>query len=165
MSTPSRLPARPTGATDFDFLIGEWHVRHRRLAYRLAGSTTWLEFAGRATARTILGGLGNIDEMNIDLPGDSYLGATLRLFDASSGQWSIHWMDSRRPGLDPPMTGRFEGRTGVFYGDDTFDGRPIRVRFVWTAVSDTACRWEQAFSQDRGASWEINWIMEFTRAA
>ena len=72
-------------------------------------------------------------------------------------------MDSRNPALDPPMIGKFTGTQGVFYGDDSFEGRPIRVRFIWTAVSPTECRWEQAFSADGEQSWETNWTMQFTR--
>jgi hypothetical protein len=37
------------------------------------------------------------------------------------------------------------------------------VRFVWSGCSDTAARWEQAFSVDGGQTWVTNWIMEFTR--
>jgi hypothetical protein len=151
------------GAGDFDFLIGAWSVRHRRLERRLAGNTNWIEFSGSALARTILGGLGNVDEIAINLPTGPYLGATLRLFNPSTRQWSIHWMDSRSPGLDPPMTGRFSGNRGLFYGDDNCAGRPIKARFIWSVVSPTACRWEQAFSADGGGSWETNWTMEFTR--
>ena len=36
-------------------------------------------------------------------------------------------------------------------------------RFIWTATSRDACRWEQAFSVDGGRAWETNWIMSFTR--
>ena len=110
-----------------------------------------------------LGGLGNIDEIAINLPTGPYLGATLRLFNPSTQLWSIYWMDSRNPGLDPPMTGRFSGGRGLFYGDDTLGARPIRVRFIWTVISSGACRWEQAFSADEGQSWETNWTMDFTR--
>ena len=46
---------------------------------------------------------------------------------------------------------------------DTFEGRPILVRFVWSDMTATTCRWEQAFSTDDGATWEVNWIMESTR--
>lgn len=153
----------PSGAADFDFLIGEWSVRHRRLERRLAQNTNWIEFAGRASARKILDGLGNIDEMPINLPTGPYHGATLRLFNPSTERWSIHWMDSRNPGLDPPMFGRFNDGRGVFYGDDTFEGRSIRVRFIWDVLSPAACRWEQAFSADQERSWETNWTMDFTR--
>lgn len=151
------------GADDFDFLIGEWSVHHRRLDRRLEQSTNWIEFSGPASARRILGGLGNIDEIAINLPTSPYLGATLRLFNPSTELWSIYWMDSRNPGLDPPMTGRFGGSRGLFYGDDMLGARPIRVRFIWTVVSSGACRWEQAFSADEGQSWETNWTMDFTR--
>ena len=64
--------------------------------------------------------------------------------------------------LDPPVFGTFDGGIGVFDGEDTFDGRPILVRFVWSGVTTPTPRWEQAFSADGGDSWESNWVMEFT---
>lgn len=151
------------GFHDFDFLIGDWSIRHRRLKQRLAGCAEWIECSGPASARKILGGLGNIDECEIALPTGTYLGSTLRLFNPSAQTWTIYWMDSRDPKLDPPMAGRFEDGRGLFFGDDTFEGRPIRVRFIWSAMTPTACRWEQAFSDDGGESWETNWTMDFTR--
>jgi hypothetical protein len=36
--------AWPSGARDFDFLEGEWIIRHRRLRERLKGSNDWVEF-------------------------------------------------------------------------------------------------------------------------
>jgi hypothetical protein len=153
-----------SGVNDFDFLIGEWTVLHRRLERRLVGATEWIEFSGPASARKILGGLGNIDEFQIPLPAGAYVGSTLRLFNPVTELWSIHWMDSRNPVLDPPMVGKFSDGRGLFYGDDTFEGRPIRVRFIWSPTTPSRCRWEQAFSADGGKSWETNWIMEFTRA-
>jgi hypothetical protein len=152
-----------SGANDFDFLIGNWSVHHRRLNRRLAGDTTWIEFTGPATARKILGGLGNFDEIDIALPSGPYKGATLRLFNPATQLWSIHWMESRNPALDPPMIGKFENGLGLFYGDDVFEGRPIRLRFIWTPMTATECRWEQAFSDDGGREWETNWTMAFTR--
>jgi hypothetical protein len=52
---------------------------------------------------------------------------------------------------------------GIFLADDTFEGRPIRVRSIWSDITPVAARWQQAFSQDGGASWETNWIMDFRR--
>jgi hypothetical protein len=43
---------------------------HRRLKRRLAGDSSWIEFSGPASARKILNGLDNIDEYQINLPGD-----------------------------------------------------------------------------------------------
>jgi hypothetical protein len=152
------------GSRDFDFFIGKWNVRHRRLKARLAGSREWEEFGGTAELRTILGGSGNIDDNLLELPGGNYRAITLRSYDPATKTWAIWWLDGRNPHqLDVPMKGRFENGTGLFFADDVFEGKPIKVRFIWTA--GTAPRWEQAFSGDGGKTWETNWLMEFTRAA
>ena len=156
--------AAPTGAHDFDFFVGDWKTQHRQLRHRLAGDTEWLEFSGTVSMRQILAGLGNIDEGEILSPRGRYTGVTLRLFDPDAGTWSIYWLDSRKPVIDTPMVGRFEQGVGLFYADEPFEGRPIRVRFIWTPVSANECRWEQAFSADGGTSWETNWTMIHTRA-
>jgi hypothetical protein len=154
-----------SGAADFDFFIGSWRVAHRRLKERLTGCDDWVEFGGTTVTGKVLGGLGNMDDNTLDLPGDPYCAVTLRTFNPGTGVWSIWWLDGRNPGsLDTPMTGRFENGAGVFYADDTLAGKPIRVRFLWTPSCD-APRWEQAFSADGGKSWETNWTMDFTRQA
>ena len=154
----------PPGARDFDFLLGAWRVHHRRLERRLAGSKNWAEFGGTMRAEPILGGLGNFDWNHIDLPEGRYQASTLRLFNPRLASWSLHWVDGRDPKLDPPLTGTFSDGIGRFFGDDMFEGLPIGVRFLWTHDGADSARWEQAFSADAGASWETNWIMEFTRA-
>ena len=153
-----------TGAGDFDFFIGRWRVHHRRLNERLAGCRDWTEFKGRCETRKILGGLGNLDDNLLELPGDPYRAVTLRSYNPQTRQWSIWWLDGRNPSsLDPPMVGGFEDGVGAFYADDTYKGRPIRVRFFWTMPARDCPRWEQAFSADGGANWETNWVMDFTR--
>jgi hypothetical protein len=157
-----RRPVKPS--PDFDFLMGVWNVRHRYLLKRLAGCHDWIEFDGCCAARKIVDGFGNTDESRIELPGDPYRGMTLRTWDPDTGQWSIYWLDSRRPGrLTPPVRGGFAKGIGTFHGDDVFERRPIRVRFVWSRIERDKARWEQAFSRDAGTSWETNWIMDFTR--
>jgi len=157
-------PALPPGAHDFDFIHGAWRVRHRRLGTRLAASSDWAEFGGTMHADPILGGLGNFDQNVIDLPEGRYEACTLRLFDSRNATWSLTWIDARQAKLDPPVIGQFSDGVGTFYGDDILDGRPIRVRFLWSDITPRSARWEQAFSADAGESWETNWIMEFTRA-
>jgi hypothetical protein len=150
-------------ARDFDFWMGSWSCRNRRLRERLAGSDEWDEFDSTVVARPILDGLGNEDEFRTDYAG-GFVGMSFRFFDPERKRWSIYWADTRRSGLlDPPVLGGFAGDVGTFEGDDTFDGRPIRVRFIWSGVTTPTPRWEQAFSEDGGATWETNWIMDFTR--
>jgi hypothetical protein len=153
-----------SGHTDFDFFIGRWDVSHRRLKERLAGCTEWAEFKGTSVVRTVLGGFGNVDDNLLELPGGHYRAVTLRSFDPVRKLWTIWWLDGRYPGtLDTPMVGRFTEGVGHFYADDEFNGRPIRVRFIWSVPGPDAPRWEQAFSVDGGATWETNWTMDFAR--
>jgi hypothetical protein len=152
------------GARDFDFWIGSWKVHNRRLRRRLAGSEDWDEFEATSTARLLLDGLGNEDEFRTDYDG-GFIGMSFRFFDPVKKQWAIYWADTRRCGeLDPPVFGSFDGDTGVFHGEDVFEGRPILVRFIWSGVTTRTPRWEQAFSEDGGRIWETNWIMDFTPA-
>jgi hypothetical protein len=160
-----RETAQPEAtARDFDFLLGAWNVRNRWLRRRLAGSDDWEEFSATVVARPILDGLGNEDEFRTDHAG-GFVGMAFRFFDPERKRWSIYWADSRRPGeLDPPLFGTFSGDVGVFHGEDVFAGRPILVRFTWSAGTAQTPRWEQAFSNDGGRTWETNWTMDFTRA-
>ena len=155
-----------SGHTDFDFFIGSWDVSHRRLKARLAGCAEWVEFKGTTVVRRILGGFGNVDDNLLELPGGHYRAVTLRSFDPVKKLWNIWWLDGRYPGaLDTPMVGQFTDGVGHFYADDKIDGRPIRVRFIWSLPAPDAPRWEQAFSVDAGATWETNWTMDFARRA
>jgi hypothetical protein len=151
---------------DFDFLIGRWKVHHRRLKDRLVGSHEWAEFVGTSESRKVLGGQGNMDDNVLNLPGDTYRAVTLRAFDEKTHQWSIWWLDSRTPSgsLEPAVRGGFKDGVGEFYTDDTFRGRAIRVRFIWSHITVKSCRWEQSFSVDQGKTWEVNWVMDFERA-
>jgi len=155
----------PIPATDFDFLMGRWRVHHHRLRRRLAGCTDWDDFMCTSSARPLVAGFGNIDQNEIDLPGDPYIGVTLRTYDPKTAIWRIYWFDSRHPeAIDPPMVGRFEKGVGTFFAEHVFEGRPVRVRFLWSRPTAETCRWEQAFSPDGDRSWEINWVMDFSRA-
>lgn len=151
------------GAHGFDFLHGAWRVTHRKLRARLAGARDWFAFPGALQVDPVLDGLGNIDINILDDPNGAYRAHSLRLFDASTGLWSIWWIDRRSTAIDPPVIGRFEGGKGTFFGDDLFVGKPIRVRTTYEPIDDARAEWTQAFSDDGGASWEVNWIMEFNR--
>lgn len=159
--------ANLNGLHDFDFLVGQWQSHHRRLKERLAGSHEWEEFEGTLSMRKLMDGWANVDDNVLKLPGDEYRAAALRAYDPKTGQWAIWWLDGRNPvgELGPPVKGHFENGVGTFYADDTLRGKPIRMRFVWSRITPTSARWEQAFSPDGGKTWETNWIMEFRRVS
>ncbi|UOX88621.1 hypothetical protein MUY14_44305 [Amycolatopsis sp. FBCC-B4732] len=147
---------------DFDFFIGSWTVTNRRLGTLLAGSDDWTEFPGTSTCWSLFEGRGNVDEITFPTLGSH--GCTLRLFDVEREEWSLYWASSRDGLLQPPVTGAFKDGRGDFYGDDTYEGTPIKVHYAWTGTTTGSPRWEQAFSTDGGRTWESNWVMEFARA-
>ncbi len=162
---PTNVMSTNLPPDDFDFIIGDWRVRHRRLKTRLAGCREWIAFEGTSSTRKILGGFGNLEDNALDLPDDAYRAAALRSFDPTTATWSIWWLDGRHPDrIDTPVVGGFANGTGLFYADDTVDGVLIRVRFTWSSLATDAPRWEQAFSVDGGETWETNWTMDFFRA-
>ena len=148
----------------FDFLLGTWKVHHHRLKVRLAHNDEWEDFEGTSTCWAVLGGDGNADDNVIALPSATYRAATMRVFDAQAGLWRIWWFDARNSdALDPPLVGSFREGIGTFYASDHWQGKPIRVRFLWTTPDAKSARWEQAFSDDDGKTWETNWVMSFER--
>ena len=150
---------------DFDFIIGTWKVHHHRLKARLANSREWEDFEGTSTLHYTMGGYGTFDDNVIGLPGGSYRAVTVRTYDPKTKLWYVWWFDGRFPdqGGGQPLSGSFKDGVGTFYGDDVFNGKPIKVRFLWTNTTTGSPRWEQAFSPDGGKTWETNWTMEFTR--
>lgn len=150
---------------DWAWLAGAWRVRHSRLKQRLAGSTEWEEFDGTCAMTPTMNGLGNMDDNWLDLPGGAYRAMGVRVFNPETRQWSIWWLDERFPqSLGEPVRGGFANGIGEFYGDDVLRDQPIKVRFRWTDIATANPRWEQAFSADNGATWEVNWRMRFSRA-
>ena len=157
-STESKAPA------DFDFMVGDWRVQHRRLNARLSGCNEWTEFAGTSSTRTILGGMGNVEDNVLCFPEGDVRAVAVRSFNQQTQTWAIWWIDGRAPhSLDAPLIGSFSGDVGLFFADDRLDGRPIKVRFTWKTNPGGRPTWEQAFSGDGGATWETNWAMEFQR--
>ncbi|WP_329084032.1 MULTISPECIES: hypothetical protein [unclassified Streptosporangium] len=149
--------------SDFDFLHGSWDVVNRRLLKPLSGSDEWEEFPGTSVCHGFFGGAGIFDE--IVFPTKGFSGATLRIFDTERELWGIYWVNSRFGTLQEPVFGAFADGRGVFYGDDTHEGAPIRVRYVWSQITPVSALWEQAFSTDGEETWETNWTMAHTRRA
>ena len=149
---------------DFDFLHGSWNVHNRYLKGRMRRSTEWVEFDAHSDVQPLLDGLGQLDRYRAVRDGSAIEGVTLRLFNPATGEWRLHWADTVNPGvLLPPMVGRFAGDVGEFFGDEFVDGKKVLCRFFWTRTNPDSPRWEQAFSDDGGKTWETNWIMTFTR--
>ena len=142
---------------DFAFLDGEWRIANRRL---VAGA--WDHFPGEATCRSILGGVVSIEELRI--PARDFAGMGLRVLDVANGVWIDHWVNARSGVLTGAgAAGVFVDGVGTFVSDMKDGDTPIQVRGIWDAITPTSCRWRQSLSRDGGATWDDNWLMDWTR--
>lgn len=153
-----------SGPHDFDFLLGKtFRVLNRVLPERLAGSDAWIEFeATLDEVRPIANGLGNVDRFVADREDGRFEGNSIRLFDPATETWTIWWVDSKNPTLRLQVKGKFENGRAELFGEEVYRGRTVPMRFVWTDITESSARWEQAYRDPETGEWETNWIMEFT---
>jgi hypothetical protein len=158
-------PAMRDGQRDFDFEIGTWKTHLSRRLHPLSGSNTWVDYEGTTVVRKVWNGNANLVELDVAGPQGRIEALSLRLYNPQSRQWSLNFSNSRGGTLSPPSVGELKGGRGEFFSQETLDGRAILVRFVISEITADSCRFEQAFSDDGGKTWEVNWIATDTRVA
>jgi hypothetical protein len=155
------------GSHDFDWMVGSWKADLKRLVKPLTGSTTWVEFEGTQTTTNILNGKAVMDEFIVDSAATKTRieALTIRLYNPANQTWSIYWANAQNGAFSmPPTVGRWKDGRGEFYDHEEWNGRWILVRYVWSDVTPTSAHFEQAFSEDGGKTWEVNWISNVRRA-
>jgi hypothetical protein len=143
---------------DFDFLLGKWRLKHRKLKSRLTNSNEWEEFETVVEDFSILEGMGNMDIGHAVIDGKPWEGRTIRIFDPKTRLWRLHWISSSVGVMDPPVVGSFENGIGHFFTKDIYNGKKIIMLFRWDARDKEHAVWSQAFSPDNGKTWEWNWL-------
>lgn len=157
-ATPGR-----DGAHDFDFELGTWDTKLSLRLRPLTGSDEWVEYTGVTTVRPVWNGAANLVELVADGKPGHFEGASLRLYNPTTRRWTLNFSNRRSGTLTTPMIGDFSSGKGIFYDQEDLDGKPIFVRFVITKETADRIRFEQAYSEDGGAHWEVNWIAVDTR--
>lgn len=162
-AAPPQAVMEENRSRDFDFNLGRWKTHVKRLQRPLTGSTTWVEYEGASIVRPVWRGRASLFELEVDGPAGHIEGLGLRLYNPEARQWSLNWANSREPVMGTPMIGEFRNGRGEFIDREPFNERTIFVRNSFTGITPDSSRFEQAFSDDGGRSWETNWIMTFTR--
>jgi hypothetical protein len=152
------------GQHDFDFIFGRWKIHLKRRAPSANGANTWTEFDGYGLYRKIWDGRANLNEFEADSPSGHIEGLTLRTYNPKTRQWSLYWASSRDGILAEPQVGQFRDGVGEFYAQDKIDGKSVFVRYVWSKITANSVHFEQAFSDDGGKTWDVNWISDMARA-
>jgi hypothetical protein len=162
-NSTAQKTAERDGQHDFDFEIGTWKTRLSRRLHPLTGSATWVEYEGTTVVRRIWDGRANLVELKVDGPAGHIEGLSLRLYDPQSHQWSLNFANSNGGAMSQPTIGEFKNGRGEFFDQETLNARAILVRFVISDITPNSCHFEQAFSNDGGKTWEVNWIATDTR--
>lgn len=162
-SFQAKPAAERGGQQDFDFHIGVWKTHLKRLQRPLTGSSTWVEYEGTTVVRKVWDGRANLVELDVKGAAGRIEGLSLRLYNPQSRQWSLNFANSASGTLTIPSIGSFKNGRGEFYAQETLNGQAIFVRFVIHDITPNSIRFEQAFSDDGGKTWEVNWIATDTR--
>lgn len=151
------------GQHDFDFNFGSWKTHILRLQHPLSGSTAWIELNGTVVVRKVWDGRGQLEEIKADGSTVHFEGLTLFLYNPESHQWSQTFANSNDGTMGQPAIGEFKNGRGELFDQESFNGRAILVRGTWSDITPDSHRFEQAFSDDGGKTWEPNFIATLTR--
>ncbi len=163
LASPQAPPPPRDGQHDFDFNLGTWKTHIRRLLNPLTGSSTWTELNGTVAVRKVWDGRAQLEEIEASGASGRFEGLTLFLYNPAAHQWSLNFSNSRSGTLSLPEVGEFRNGRGEFFDQETYNGRTILVRGVWSDITPDSHRFEQSFSDDGGKTWEPNFVATLTR--
>ncbi len=150
------------GAHDFDFAHGLWHTHAIQVLDPFDGGTHRVTLEGTKRSHPLWGGKAWVEEIEADGPNGHWEGMTLFIYNPKSGQWSQTYIDSSGE-IEAPTIGSFKGSRGELYGTETYKGRNVLVRGVWSDITPDSHRYEISLSQDGGRTWVTAFKADLTR--
>jgi hypothetical protein len=122
-----------------------------------------MQMDGTTRVSRVWDGRANLAEYKADGAAGPIELLSLRWFNPTAHEWNIDFATPKAGTLGIPAVGGFKNGRGDFYDYEMIDGRWVLVRFsIWSITPDTA-QSEQAFSDDGGKTWEVNWINKYER--
>lgn len=162
-ATSAPVIVQRDGQHDFDFDIGIWKTHIRRILDPLSGSTQSIELNGTVTVRKVWDGRAQLEEIEVDGPNGHWEGLSLFLYNPEAHQWSQTFINSATGVFSGGLVGAFKDGRGELFASDTFNGRAILVRGVWSDITPDSHRYEEAYSDDGGKTWAPSFIANLTR--
>lgn len=161
-----QAPAPRDGSHDFDFNLGRWHTSVQRIKDPFAAAPEPVRLEGTVTVRPVWGGKALIEEIEADGPGGHWEGLTLFLYNPEARQWSQNYANAAQGSFAPtPTIGERRGDRIELYSQDTFHGRTVLVRGLWSDIRPDSHSYEEDYSDDGGRSWHPAFLARLTRIA
>ncbi|MBF5043315.1 hypothetical protein FGE12_13035 [Aggregicoccus sp. 17bor-14] len=161
------LLSAPAGAasksSDFDFADGVWKTHIRRTLHPFDAGSEVVELTGTKSMRRVWDG-AHVEEIQADGPSGRWQGLTLFLFDPQTKQWTQTFASSKSAMLTASAAGGFKDGQGELYSTDTFEGRSILVRSLWSGIQPDSHRYEESYSDDGGRTWHVAFQATLTRS-
>lgn len=92
---------------------------------------------GSESVRPGPGGLSIIAEYTSQGPTGQFAGIGIFTWNAAQKAYELHWTDNTNPAMTM-MTGKWEGENLVFSGTDTFMGKKLHSRHMFTEIKPNA---------------------------
>jgi len=163
---PADAPTTPAvrdGQHDFDFNLGTWRTHIRHVLDPFSAGSRIIQLNGTVTVRKVWDGRAQLEEIEADGPMGHWEGMTLFLYNPAAQQWSQSFINSKMGVLNAPLIGSFHDGRGELFAQDTFKGRSILVRGVWSQIKADSHHYEESYSDDGGKTWLAAFSAELTR--
>lgn len=129
---------------------GQRIAQHRQTSLQRGHS---IEMNGTVTVRRVWEGRAQLEEIEADGPSGHWQGLTLFLYNPETHQWSQSFASSKTGVVVSPLIGEFKNGRGELISQDTFGGRTVLVRGVWSDIKPDSHRFEESYSDDGGRTW------------
>jgi hypothetical protein len=147
----------------FDFLIGDWEVKGRRLK---PDGSTLLEYTGRWNASYLKDKRMVIDHFSIHSPTGQEISSyvTLRTYSEVTSRWEMVGLAALTPAMNGEWYGQWrDGEMHLEASGRTPEGKLLRNKIRFFDISRGVFRWESRISVDAGASWLLSAALTASR--
>ena len=142
-------PATPhDGAHDFDFNIGTWHTHIHRFMDPFSPTLQIHRSQWHRHRSSHLERQSELEEIQADGPNGRWEGMTLFLYNPESHEWSQTFANDKMGAPDSGNIGYFSNGRVELYGQDTFQGKSILVRAVWSDIKPDGHHYTESYSND-----------------
>ena len=140
----------------FDFWVGKWDLTWK-------GANGKTEKGTNVITKTLDGKVIQENFRAIEGAQKGYKGVSISVFNPNTKVWYQTWMDNQGGNIN--FTGDFDGEKKIFKtAEQTINGVKTISRMVFHSFRKDGFTWDWESSSDGGATWNINWQINYTKA-